>query len=70
MYESIKDAMATDQGKDLYKVIEAGMKVGWELTSQHIKSKMDMTPCYIGSNLHIERMVWMILNNGYKQTRK
>lgn len=69
-YELIKDAMATDEGKRLYQILCDCMDRGLELTADHVKDVINAFPTYLGSEDHIARMVWTILNNNFTKVSK
>lgn len=61
-YPLIKDAIETTKGKQLYSILSKGMDRGLELTTKSIKDAIQKMPCYLGSEDHIARMVWMLMN--------
>ena len=61
-YQTIREALETPQGKKLYKLISKGMDRGFDSTAERIKKAIYEFPCYLGSEDHICRMVWMIMN--------
>jgi hypothetical protein len=61
LYETTKDAMDTQEGRILYKILAMQFDRGLDL-SPAIKARVERMPTYIGSQSHIESMVWAILN--------
>jgi hypothetical protein len=61
-YQTIREALETPQGEKLYTLISKGMDRGFDLTAERIKKSIYAFPCYLGSEDHIGRMVWMIMN--------
>lgn len=62
-YETIQDAMKTRKGQALYKVLSKGFDRGVELSNRYVKDAINgPLASYLGSQAHIERLVWMIMN--------
>ena len=60
-YETVKNAMDSQEGRILYKILAMQFDRGYEM-SPAVKAKMERLPCYLGSEHHLQGMVWAVLN--------
>lgn len=62
-YPLIVDALKTKKGQKLYELLSKGFDRGLELSSTEVKNAIQgHMPCYLGSEDHIARMVWIVMN--------
>ena len=62
-YETIIEAMATDEGKALYKVLTKSYDQGLAQSPARVQEVINAHITYLGSQHHIETMVWAVLNH-------
>lgn len=60
-YDTISEAMNSPEGKALYKILSQSFDEAKAMSPKAVNESIDQNMTYLGSQKHLEKLVWQIL---------